>query len=90
MTQPIPPDRPRRRGKGRPPKRADLTTAMILTAVRDYRTGAHTALERAGWPHKVVAAALTRECTAGHLDWGCSPLLCWLTPQGHRRLEGTR
>ncbi|HEY9016180.1 MAG TPA: hypothetical protein VIM84_14090 [Gemmatimonadales bacterium] len=90
MPRPHIPAPPRRRGTGRPPKRSDLTTAIVLVAVRHYGTHAHFALTLMGWPGKVVSAALLREIDAGHLDCGFSTDRCWLTMSGLRRLEGGR
>jgi hypothetical protein len=56
-------------------KRSDLTTSVVLNAVRRFGASAYEVLSsEAGYrfPPKVVIAAFQREVKAGRLDYGVS------------------
>lgn len=80
------------------PKRADITTHVLLQAIHDHATrpvppgkyrweipGAWWALCTV-YPEKVVTAAYMREDDCGHLECGVSLRTSWLTDKGTARL----
>ncbi|WP_093803972.1 hypothetical protein [Streptomyces sp. Wb2n-11] len=90
--------------KTRPPqpKRSDITTLALLTAIDDHATrevplgkyrwelpGAWWILGTA-YPEKVVTAAYIREDDRGHLECGVSLRTSWLTDKGHAKLAELR
>ncbi|MYV56517.1 hypothetical protein [Streptomyces sp. SID3212] len=68
------------------PKRSDLTTVALLTAVQRHGFNAWETLA-AAYPPKLVQAAIQRDIKAGHLEYGVSLERPWLTPQGTWRLN---
>ena len=80
------------------PKRADITTLALLSAIDDHRTRreqsgpAPRELPGAWWtlctvyPEKVVTAAYNREDDRGHLECGVSLRTSWLTDKGQAEL----
>lgn len=80
------------------PKRSDITTLALLSAIDDHRTrreqtgAAPWELPGAWWtlcavyPEKVVTAAYAREEDSGHLDCGVSLRTAWLTDKGQAEL----
>ncbi|MGW0486217.1 hypothetical protein [Nonomuraea sp. NPDC003214] len=73
-------------GAGRPWKRAQLDTWMVLAAVRDHEFGAFGELVTV-FPMKVVLAAFRREIGRGRLEYGVAEQRPWLTSRGRAWLE---
>lgn len=74
---------------GRRPKRADLATREVLSAVRLHRFRAFEAL-CCKYPMKVVRAAIDRDVRADYLDYGVSADRPWLSPKGEQLLHIVR
>jgi hypothetical protein len=74
----------------RRPKRADLSTIEVLSAIAICRTDhgnyAWEYLCRR-YPPKVVWAALDREDRRGHINWGVSMRRPWLEGKGEQALR---
>lgn len=71
---------PRRR-----PKREDITPLMLCSAV--VHPEGLQVLRAAGFPPKVVLAAVDRDTSRGLISWGVSPGRPWLERRGIALLE---
>lgn len=63
------------------PKRSDLPTAAILAAIDRKPPGGSILDELPDWPTKVVYAAVMRDSSRGHIEWGVVWHRCWRTDQ---------
>ncbi|MEU8136096.1 hypothetical protein [Streptodolium elevatio] len=66
-------------------KRADVTTAMVLTAIHEHYMDAYEHLAKR-FPPKVVIAAFYRDNDRGLIDYGVSATRPFLTPEGRAAL----
>jgi hypothetical protein len=66
-------------------KRSDLTRLLVLGAVHNLGPNAWDFLV-AVYPAALVDAAYAREVRAGHLDYGVSARMPWLTSKGKSAL----
>lgn len=72
---------PRRR-----PKRADLSTLELLSAIHKHGIYAWEVL-MCRWPPKIIEAALIREDERGYTNYGVAAHRCWLEPKGEEALR---
>lgn len=69
--------------------RKDLSTASLLGTVAVYgQGGACPSLHAAGFPGKVIEAAILRDVRAGLLEYGVSSRFPWLTEAGWATIGG--
>lgn len=73
-------------------KRSDIPTRAVLMACHKFHNDDDLApwkilMDEFNAPQKVIYAAMEREVSKGHLDYGVSLRTAWVTPKGYEFLK---
>lgn len=74
--------------KGRPWKRADVSTGVLCLAIHHYGVDAMEVLHHLGVPWKVLNAAVARDARRGWVTWGVSIGRPFLDTKGRQWIAG--
>ena len=74
--------------KGRPWKRADVSTGVLCLAIHHYGVDAMEVLHHLGIPWKVLNAAVARDADRGWVTWGVSIGRPFLDTKGRQYIAG--